>query len=155
MLVVRIIHKEQTIILSSRGRAAPKTHPACVWLDALRGPSRGICGSLVSLRRREQPQILRLRARPTRKRSGSESLCGRFAQDDIIKFMNNPDSGPRSRAGGKSLQPLRSMTSAAEAMNCEGVTNAGLTTPTRAKTARVGAVSYTHLRAHETDSYLV
>src|ERR1035437_387128 len=42
----------------------------------------------------EQPQILRLRARPTRKRSGSESLCGRFAQDDILKFMNNPGSGP-------------------------------------------------------------
>src|SRR5664279_1648649 len=30
------------------------------------------------------------RAHPTRKRSGSESLCGRFAQDDILKFMNNP-----------------------------------------------------------------
>src|SRR5664279_6307702 len=42
----------------------------------------------------EQPQILRLRARPTRKRSGSESLCGRFAQDDILKFMNHPDEGP-------------------------------------------------------------
>src|ERR1039458_8452984 len=42
---------------------------------------------------REQPQILRLRARPTRKRSGSESLCGRFAQDDILKFMNNPGPG--------------------------------------------------------------
>jgi hypothetical protein len=24
------------------------------------------------------------------KRSGSEILCGRFAQDDIFKFMNNP-----------------------------------------------------------------
>jgi hypothetical protein len=26
--------------------------------------------------------VLRLRVRPTRKRSGSEVLCGRFAQDD-------------------------------------------------------------------------
>src|ERR1035437_9285929 len=54
--------------------------------------SRGICGSPVRLRRREQPQILRLRARPTRKSRGSEILCGRFAQDDIFKFMNNPAS---------------------------------------------------------------
>ncbi len=30
----------------------------------------------------EQPQILRLRARPTRNSSGSEILCGRSAQDD-------------------------------------------------------------------------
>src|SRR5664279_1976722 len=38
----------------------------------------------------------------------------------------------------KSLQPLRATTSAAEAKNCAGALNAGLTTPTRAKTARVG-----------------
>jgi len=34
--------------------------------------------------------VLRLRARPTRKSSGSEILCGRGAQDDSFKFMNNP-----------------------------------------------------------------
>jgi hypothetical protein len=59
---------------------------------------------------REKPQILRLRARPTRtitqraqrrrssgtpKSSGSEILCGRFAQDDIFKFRNNAGEEPR------------------------------------------------------------
>jgi hypothetical protein len=46
------------------------------------------------LRCQKQPQILRLRARPTRKTSGPESLCGRSAQDDILKFMNSPAEGP-------------------------------------------------------------
>src|SRR5664280_325846 len=36
--------------------------------------------------------VLRLRARPTRKRGGSEILCGRSAQDDTSRFMNNPAS---------------------------------------------------------------
>jgi hypothetical protein len=35
----------------------------------------------------KQTQILRLRARPTRKGSGSERPGGRYAQDDIIKVI--------------------------------------------------------------------
>src|SRR5664279_1583139 len=70
-------------------RAAPKTHPACVWLDARRDPSRGTCGSPVPLRRREQPQILRLRPTDLQS-SGSEILCGRSVQDDTSTFMNSP-----------------------------------------------------------------
>ncbi len=82
---------KNNIVIPREGRAA---HPAWVWLGARRGPSRGTCGSLASLRCQKQPQILRLRARPTRKTSGPESLCGRSAQDDILKFMNNPAEGP-------------------------------------------------------------
>jgi len=55
-------------------RAAPKTHPACVWLDARRDPSRGTCGSPVPLRRREQPQILRLRPTDLQKQRVGNSL---------------------------------------------------------------------------------
>ena len=40
-------------------------------------------------------KVLRLRARPTRKGSGSEIQGGRFAQDDTLGVMNNPDSGLR------------------------------------------------------------
>src|ERR1019366_9495243 len=40
----------------------------------------------VTLRLREKPQILLLRARPTRKRSGSETSGERFAQDDTIRI---------------------------------------------------------------------
>src|SRR5271166_4659894 len=31
----------QSLWLSSRARASPRTHQACFWLDALAGPSRG------------------------------------------------------------------------------------------------------------------
>ena len=41
-----IIHHHINLGLSSRVRAAPTAHPACLWRDALRGPNRGTCGSL-------------------------------------------------------------------------------------------------------------
>src|SRR5208283_5707554 len=71
-------------VIPSKGQ--PRTHPARFWLDALAGPSRGTCCSAVQGQREtRQQQVLRLRARPTRKISGSEKPRGRFAQDDKRK----------------------------------------------------------------------
>jgi len=41
---------ENNFALSSRARASPKTHQACLWLNALAGPSRGACFSPPSAR---------------------------------------------------------------------------------------------------------
>jgi hypothetical protein len=45
--------------------------------------------------RTKNHQILRLRARPTRKTSGSEKQGAHSAQDDNSVFMNNPGQGLR------------------------------------------------------------
>jgi hypothetical protein len=44
---------------------------------------------------RANHQILRLRARPTRKTSGSEEQGGHSAQDDSSVFVSNPGKGLR------------------------------------------------------------
>jgi len=60
------------------------------WLGRVEGPA------LQDVQDHEgspEQQILRLRTRPTRKNSGSETLRGRFAQDDNFKFKNGLRKG--------------------------------------------------------------
>jgi len=76
-----------------RGPAQERIKPAfglVRWLGRVEGPA---FHHVQRHRKPGQQQILRLRARATRKRSGPEKPRGRFAQDDSTKIaavMNNP-----------------------------------------------------------------
>ncbi len=93
-------------------RRAARVRAAFNWIHHLRPNTGSVIpsgaeGSAVlpaGLRGAKKPQILRLRARPTRKKSGSERLCGRSAQDDSA--IKPTQCGPRPALPGHSRSAI-------------------------------------------------